>query len=215
MTPCERAVGSPGRRVPHAGYAPCEGHGAIGAAAAPREEEPRMSLVRTACRAGGVARAATVGAALALALACGGAEESEAPEPEADRPATEAPAEEPAAEPSSGGPAAEEARAGGGDGLSDAAMAEAEKIFSTRCATCHGPKGRGDGPASKGLDPQPRNFHRADWQDSVTDEHIEKIIMYGGAAVGKSAAMPANPDLTGRPEVVDALRAHIRGLGEG
>jgi mono/diheme cytochrome c family protein len=92
------------------------------------------------------------------------------------------------------------------------AKAEAGKIFSERCVTCHGAGGAGDGPASAGLTPPPRNFQDPAWQQSVSDTHIEQIVQYGGAAVGRSPAMPANPDLTSKPEVVTALRAHIRSL---
>jgi mono/diheme cytochrome c family protein len=99
-------------------------------------------------------------------------------------------------------------------GANAAAEAEAKQIFETRCTTCHGPLGAGDGPASAGLTPPPRNFQEATWQTSVTDAHIEQIIQYGGAAVGKSPAMPANPDLMAKPEVVAALRAHVRGLAQ-
>ena len=90
---------------------------------------------------------------------------------------------------------------------------QAEQIFSTRCTPCHGPEGRGNGPASAGLTPPPRNFHNATWQAAVSDEHIEQIIQYGGAAVGKSPAMPPNPDLVDKP-VVKALRAKIRVFGK-
>ena len=38
------------------------------------------------------------------------------------------------------------------------------------------------------------------------------VIKYGGAAVGKSPMMPANPDLSAKDEVVKALRVHIREL---
>lgn len=89
----------------------------------------------------------------------------------------------------------------------------AEQIFATRCFTCHGPDGKGDGPGSAALTPKPRNFHDAEWQASVTDDHIAKIIQFGGAAVGKSPAMPGNPDLMSKPQVVAALVAHVRGLG--
>lgn len=90
--------------------------------------------------------------------------------------------------------------------------AAAIEIFSNRCTPCHGPKGAGDGPASAGLTPKPASFVSTDWQAKVTDEHIEKVILYGGSAVGKSAAMPPNPDLDAKPEVLKALRAHIRRL---
>lgn len=93
------------------------------------------------------------------------------------------------------------------------AAAEAKEIFSTRCSTCHGPQGKGDGPAGAALNPKPRNLGDAAWQKSVTDEHIEKIIVGGGTAVGKSAMMPPNPDLASKPDVVKALAAQIRGLG--
>jgi len=95
-----------------------------------------------------------------------------------------------------------------------AAQEEAQQIFATRCATCHGPTGAGDGPGSAALDPKPRNFHDTEWQASVDDAHIANIIQYGGAAVGKSPTMPGNPDLTSRPEVVKALVSVIRDLGK-
>lgn len=90
---------------------------------------------------------------------------------------------------------------------------EADEIFASRCQPCHGPTGAGDGPASNGLSPKPRNFHDAAWQSSVTTEHITKIIRYGGASVGKSAAMPANPDLVDKGGVVAALTGKVRGFG--
>jgi mono/diheme cytochrome c family protein len=92
------------------------------------------------------------------------------------------------------------------------ATKEAEQIFATRCFTCHGAKGQGDGPGSSGLIPKPRNFTDRAWQASVDDDHIAKIIQFGGAAVGKSPTMPSNPDLMAKPEVVRALVAHVRSL---
>ena len=90
--------------------------------------------------------------------------------------------------------------------------AEAKEIFQNRCTVCHGEKGKGDGPGSAALDPKPRNFTLVDWQESVTDDHLRKIIVYGGLAVGKSAAMPANPDLDAKPEVVNELVKIVRSL---
>jgi mono/diheme cytochrome c family protein len=137
--------------------------------------------------------AAAASAGLAWALACGSGSEAPAPaEPTA-----------PAAVPTAAEPAAESGAA---------ATQEAEQIFATRCATCHGPSGAGDGPGSAGLTPPPRNFQDPAWQASVSDEHITQIVLYGGAAVGRSPMMPGNPDLTGKPEVVAALVAHVRSL---
>ena len=121
-------------------------------------------------------------------------------------PAAAPPAPAQAAAPAA--PAAAPAPAGEG-----AAQREAEVVFSTRCSTCHGPRGEGDGPGAGALDPKPRNFHDPAWQRSVTDEHISQIIVGGGGAVGRSPLMPPNPDLAGKPEVVAALVVQIRSLG--
>jgi mono/diheme cytochrome c family protein len=98
--------------------------------------------------------------------------------------------------------------------ISDAARQEAQQTFANRCSVCHGKEGRGDGPGSAGLTPPPRNYHDQAWQASVTDEQIERTIVYGGAAVGKSPAMVANPDLGNKPELVAALREIVRNFGK-
>jgi mono/diheme cytochrome c family protein len=141
-----------------------------------------------------------VGLALAFALALGGCGSEREASPGATAPEPTAPPK--AAPTPAAPPAAVDARA------------EARQIFESRCATCHGPQGAGDGPASAGLVPKPRNLRDAAWQSSVTDSHIEKIVQYGGSAVGKSPAMPPNPDLGPRPHVVAALREHVRSLAK-
>lgn len=93
-----------------------------------------------------------------------------------------------------------------------AAKEKAVAIFSQRCVPCHGTTGNGDGAASASLTPKPRAFGDVEWQKSVTDDHIAKIIKFGGAAVGKSPAMPGNPDLSD-PEVVAALKDVVRSFG--
>ena len=90
--------------------------------------------------------------------------------------------------------------------------AEATKIYETRCTACHGATGAGDGAASAGLNPKPRNLTDAAFQASITDDYLRSIIKSGGAAVGKSAAMPSNPDLNGKPGVLSALVIHVRNL---
>lgn len=139
---------------------------------------------------------------LALGLAAGCSDSGQPPEPASQAPIpAAAPAPAPAPTPVAGAATAQ-------------AEAEAEKIFSERCVTCHGANGSGDGPASAGLVPKPRNFRDSAWQQSVSDEYIEQIVQYGGSAVGKSAAMPANPDLMSKPAVVAALRTHVRALAK-
>ncbi|MEO7034000.1 MAG: cytochrome c [Polyangiaceae bacterium] len=87
---------------------------------------------------------------------------------------------------------------------------EARQLFKTKCQTCHGDHGAGDGPASATLVPKPRAFADAAWQASVTDDQLKKTIIEGGAAVGKSAAMSSNPELANKPEELAALVKIVR-----
>jgi len=89
----------------------------------------------------------------------------------------------------------------------------AQDVYNTRCVPCHGPNGTGDGPAAAALNPKPRNYTDATWQASVTDDQLKKTILYGGAAVGKSAVMPSQPDLESKPELLDGLIKIIRAFG--
>lgn len=88
----------------------------------------------------------------------------------------------------------------------------AQEVYNMRCVPCHGSSGLGDGPAAAALTPKPRNYKDAEWQKTVTDDQLKKTILYGGAAVGKSAAMPSQPDLESKPEVLDGLVKIIRGF---
>ncbi|MEM8609565.1 MAG: cytochrome c [Myxococcota bacterium] len=133
-----------------------------------------------------------------MAMGCTSSPKEAAPEEPMDQPAAVAP--EPAAAPSE--PVA----------AKDPSV-EAQEIFQARCVTCHGANGKGDGAASAALNPKPRDYTSPEWQKSVTDDHIAKVIVGGGGAVGLSALMPANPDLADQPEVVDALVALVRNLG--
>ncbi|MGB8222183.1 MAG: cytochrome c [Polyangiales bacterium] len=140
-------------------------------------------------------RARSIGLLIGLVVGVSGCTSKEAApaEQKAAEPApapTPAPAAQPAADPA----------------------AEAAQIFHDRCTVCHGATGQGDGEGSAALDPKPRNFTLDEWQDSVTDDHIKKIIVYGGSAVGKSPSMPANPDLDAKPEVVAELVKIVRSL---
>ena len=91
-------------------------------------------------------------------------------------------------------------------------VAKAAEIYKNRCTVCHGEGGKGDGAGSAALDPKPRDFTSPEWQAEVTDEHLKKIIAYGGAAVGKAPTMPANPDLDESSDVVAELVKYIRSL---
>jgi cytochrome c553 len=91
---------------------------------------------------------------------------------------------------------------------------EAHTTFSQICAACHGQDGKGDGPGAAQLTPKPRNYTDKAWQASVTDAQITNTILMGGAAVGKSPSMPAQPQLKDKPQVVAELVRIVRSYGQ-
>ena len=145
-----------------------------------------------------------VTALLATAACSGKKEEASGPrpagQPAAQPPAAQPPAQQPAAAP------AEVAKVE----VTPEAQAEADELFNGLCATCHGTTGKGDGPAAAGFPIKPRSYSDPEWQKSVTDEQIASVIVQGGPAIGKSPLMPANPQLSGKPAVVQALVNKIR-----
>lgn len=90
---------------------------------------------------------------------------------------------------------------------------EAEKLYRTRCAMCHGESGHGDGPTARVLQPKPRDFADKAFQASSTDADLAKVIVFGGESIGKSATMPKSPELGSKPEVVRELVQQVRAFG--
>ena len=60
--------------------------------------------------------------------------------------------------------------------------------------------------------PTRRTTRTQSGRTKLKDEELKKAILEGGAAVGKSAAMPPNPQLKSKPKVVDELVKIIRGF---
>jgi mono/diheme cytochrome c family protein len=73
--------------------------------------------------------------------------------------------------------------------------------WQKQCATCHGKKGRGDGPSSTMV--KARDLTVPEYQASVSDDQLRKVIREG------KDKMPAFnlPD-----SVIDGLVEHVRGL---
>lgn len=87
--------------------------------------------------------------------------------------------------------------------------AKGQEIYTTFCATCHGPTGLGDGVAAAALDPKPRDLSSAAILEGYTNEYLVNVITNGGAAVGKSPMMTAWAGIIS-PEDIDNVVAHIR-----
>jgi mono/diheme cytochrome c family protein len=74
-------------------------------------------------------------------------------------------------------------------------LAAGKQIFMQVCVPCHGPEGKGDGPASATLDPKPRNLTDPAYMASLNERYLFELISRGGVAVGKSPLMPAQSSL--------------------
>ena len=151
-------------------------------------------------------------AAAWVALAgCGGEERAAPPPPPAPTPAPPSPAspDPPAAEPST---PAEPHPVPALDLTAGDAEAGAAH-YQQYCASCHGPTGRGDGPVGAALDPKPADHSDASYMDELDDEHLFKVVKYGGTAVDRSPLMaPWGGTLTDA-EIVEVI-AFVRSLSD-
>ena len=80
---------------------------------------------------------------------------------------------------------------GGGTAATTAGFDPA-KTFQEKCSTCHGPEGRGDGPAGAALNPKPRNYHDKAYMSTRTDQQLHDSIFNGKSAMpawGKSGQL--------------------------
>ena len=72
-----------------------------------------------------------------------------------------------------------------------APLADAATLYQSRCATCHGETGRGDGPAAAALDPKPTNF-----RDASRQARRNVYGLYGTISMGvEGTSMVAFTDL--------------------
>jgi len=91
-------------------------------------------------------------------------------------------------------------------------LAAATRLYAARCAECHGSTGEGDGPRAATLRPRPQRLSDRVWQSNVSNARLQRVILFGGAAVGKSEVMPASPELQRQPQTLQGLVALVRGL---
>ena len=147
-----------------------------------------------------------LGLALALALGCGAPEEKPAPPPAAEAPAPAAPPAPPPAPP----PAA---MAPGAMAPGARDVAKGAATYQQLCASCHGPRGAGDGPAGQALEPKPAKHGDGNYMNGLSNEHLFRVIKEGGAAVGKSPAMAPWGGALSDAQIWDVV-AFVRSLAD-
>ena len=72
---------------------------------------------------------------------------------------------------------------------------------------CHGPEGKGNGPAAAGLNPKPRNHTDGTYMNSRTDEQLLEVIRKG------KGGMPAWGSVLSEKEIQAVLK-HVRTLAK-
>lgn len=90
--------------------------------------------------------------------------------------------------------------------------ANGKVLYETYCSGCHGTSGKGDGPAAAILAPRPRDHTNRAFMATLSDGYLAAVIKRGGAALGRSPAMP--PAKTLSDGDINDLIARIRSLAE-
>lgn len=95
--------------------------------------------------------------------------------------------------------------------VSAAADPKAPEKYATFCAACHGPAGKGDGPAAASLPVKPRNLGDGKSMNAKTDAELTKVIKEGGAVTGLSPLMAGFGSQLSDKETKEIV-AYIRSL---
>ncbi len=85
-------------------------------------------------------------------------------------------------------------------------LKKAEQIYAVQCAACHGATGYGDGPAAKGIEPPPINFHDVERYQNRSLYGLQSTIKHGVA----NTAMKAFDKLS--DEDIWSLAFYVGGL---
>lgn len=95
--------------------------------------------------------------------------------------------------------------------VTEAMLAQARAQYDTLCAVCHGPEGRGDGPAGAALNPKPLNFHFRAFQERMPVGATHWVIKNGLGNTPRRSGMPAFGQLP--DDQIWALVEYVRRLG--
>jgi cytochrome c6 len=92
-------------------------------------------------------------------------------------------------------------------------QAEGRKLYLTYCSSCHGDRGKADGPAASSLPVKPADHTNGAVMNQLPDKFLTEIISKGGSAVGKSALMPACGSQIKDKQLLDVV-AYIRSIAD-
>ena len=141
-------------------------------------------------------------------VACGG-EESKSPTPAPSAvPAASAPTPAPAP-PAAAAPTAVVVPAA----AASPDVAKGATLYAANCASCHGPRGDGDGPVAVALVPKPAKHHDGAYMNALTNEHLFRVIKEGGPSVGKSPLMAPWGGMLSDAQIWDVV-AFVRSLAD-
>jgi len=87
------------------------------------------------------------------------------------------------------------------------------EIYDVNCATCHGPEGKGDGPAAAGLDPQPASLADAHMMEEMNDGALYWRVSEGGMMDPFNSVMPAWKETLSDDEIWQVI-TYIREFAE-
>jgi high-affinity iron transporter len=91
-------------------------------------------------------------------------------------------------------------------------LVNGKTLFQQSCSSCHGAEGAGDGPVAAALpaEQKPASFQKAAFKKVTDDASFKELLKKGGAGMGLSAIMPAQPALTDAQ--LDDVIAYVRSL---
>jgi len=69
------------------------------------------------------------------------------------------------------------------------------EVYRSQCQPCHGSKGKGDGPASRFVDPKPRDLTQAEWLHAK-DKTLGQVVQVVSHGVDDTGMEPFDELLT-------------------
>jgi mono/diheme cytochrome c family protein len=90
-------------------------------------------------------------------------------------------------------------------------VAAGRALYQQYCSMCHGPQGKGNGPAATAMNPKPRDHTDGRYMNVLSDAHLTTVISEGGAAVQRSPLMPSWKGTLSPQQIVDVI-AYLRTL---